>query len=411
MKLNEKLGVPEGINKQASKLYNELIDDLELYQTGDEELPKLSDYSKDGDTSMLIGKYDIQINDLKLDEVPFLLRFYYVEDIPEPELMAASYGNKPGFTKDKDNIKLKQNYKDSFFLLKVVVGKTSTKDSLIYKINRDLKPDTIAHELMHLYDNFKKGKSSVEDTAEYNSYQRGGFPNIISDFLHLLYYMTSIENIVRPSELYQSLLDNMVGKSNFKDFVEQTKMMKNIRKAENFSLSKFKEELESDKQVNKMVKQSIDNGYESVGSVSDDALNLLMINIASGALDSTDGILKSYMSQSSRSVNPLDILFTIIGGVDNEEIRKAEKLANKKFNQILNKYKKYEKDPQKYFEYLEKKLNFVADKMKRKLYKLYDMVKDTTNKGSIINWELHNKINSKNEKIVYTLDFKSFNKK
>ena len=187
--------------------------------------------------------------------------------------------------------------------------------------------------------------------------------------------------------------------------------MKNIRKAENFSLSKFKEELESDKKVNDMVKQSIDNGYESVGSVSDDALNLLMINIASGALDTTDGILKSYMSQSSRSVNPLDILFTIIGGVDNEEMRKAEKLANKKFNQILNKYQKYEKDPQKYFEYLEKKLNFVADKMKRKLYKLYDMVKDTTNKGSIINWELHNKINSKNEKIVYTLDFKSFNKK
>jgi len=85
-----------------------------------------------------------------------------------------------------------------------------------------------------------------------------------------------------------------------------------------------------------------------------------MINIASGALDTTDGILKSYMSQSSRSVNPLDILFTIIGGVDNEEMRKAEKLANKKFNQILNKYQKYEKDPQKYFEYLEKKLNFVA---------------------------------------------------
>ena len=48
--------------------------------------------------------------------------------------------------------------------------------------------------------------------------------------------------------------------------------------------------------------------------------------------------------------------------------------------------------------------------MKRKLYKLYDMVKETTNK-SIINWELHNKINSKNEKMVYTLDFKSFKRK
>lgn len=409
MKLNEKLGVPEGINKQASKLYNELIKDLESYQKGDKGLPNLSDYGDDGDTVMLIGRYDLQINDLKLDEVPFLLRFYYVEDIPEPELMAASYGNKHGFTKDKDNIKLKQNYKDSFFLLKVVVGKTSTKESLMSKIKRDLKPDIIAHELMHLYDNFKKGKSSVEDTAEYNSYQKSGFPPIISDFLHLLYYMTSIENIVRPSELYQSLLDNMVSKSNFKDFVEQTKIMKNIRKAENFSLSKFKEELESDIEVNRMVSQAIDNGYQSVGSVSDDALNLLMINIASGALDTTDSIIKSYVSQSAMSLNPLE-LFALISGNDSKEMREVEKLANKKFNQILSKYQKYEKNPQKYFEYLEKKLNFVADKMKRKLYKLYDMVKDTTNK-SIINWELHNKINSKNEKMVYTLDFKSFKRK
>lgn len=312
---------------------------------------------------------------MKLEKVPFLLRFYYSEDIPEPEIMAASYGNKHGFTKDKDDIKLKQNYKDSFFLLKVVVGKTSTKDSLISKIKRDLKPNTIAHELMHLYDNFKKGKSSIEDTAEYNSYQRGGFPMILSEFLHLLYYMTSIENVVRPSELYQSLLDNMVGKSNFKDFVEQTKIMKNIRKAEKFSLSKFKEELESDKEVNQMVTKAIGDGYESIGSVADDALNLLMINIASGALDSTDNILKSYMSQSARSLDTLDTLFALIGGNESKEMREVEKLANNKFHQILSKYQKYEKNPQKYFEYLEKRLNFVADKMKRKLYKLYDMVK------------------------------------
>lgn len=100
----------------------------------------------------------------------------------------------------------------------------------------------------------------------------------------------------------------------------------------------------------------------------------------------------------------------LYNGNDSKEMREVEKLANKKFNQMLSKYQKYEKNPQKYFEYLEKKLNFVADKMKRKLYKLYDMVKDTTNK-SIINWDLHNKINSKNEKLVYTLDFKSFKRK
>lgn len=56
MKLNEKLGVPKGINKQASKLYDELIKDLESYQKEENDLPKLDDYNHDNSTSMLIGK-------------------------------------------------------------------------------------------------------------------------------------------------------------------------------------------------------------------------------------------------------------------------------------------------------------------------------------------------------------------
>ena len=51
-------------------------------------------------------------------------------------------------------------------------------------------------------------------------------------------------------------------------------------------------------------------------------------------------------------------------------------------------------------------LNFEGNKMYKKLYKLYDMVenKKSTKKGSIINWDLHNKINSKTEKIIYKFD-------
>lgn len=100
---------------------------------------------------------------------------------------------------------------------------------------------------------------------------------------------------------------------------------------------------------------------------------------------------------------PFDIIF------GKGDIKAAEEKANKKFNQILKKYQKYERNPEKYFEYLEKYLNFVGRKTKRKLFKLYDMVEN--DKNSIINWDLHNKINKKNENLVYTLDFKSFKNK
>ena len=71
---------------------------------------------------------------------------------------------------------------------------------------------------------------------------------------------------------------------------------------------------------------------------------------------------------------------------------------------------KYKNNHDKYFDILEKRLNFAGKKMKRKLYKLYDML-DTDKKktGDIFNWELHTKINSKNKKNEsFILDFKSF---
>ena len=43
--LNEKLGVPEGINKQALEIYNFLIDDLKKFDDGNPL--DLSDFYKD----------------------------------------------------------------------------------------------------------------------------------------------------------------------------------------------------------------------------------------------------------------------------------------------------------------------------------------------------------------------------
>jgi hypothetical protein len=51
---------------------------------------------------------------------------------------------------------------------------------------------------------------------------------------------------------------------------------------------------------------------------------------------------------------------------------------------------RFENNPIKFFKYEIKKFNMIADKMIRKIAKLYDMAKDDgqTNE-SIINWELH----------------------
>jgi hypothetical protein len=397
--LNEKLGVPEGINKQALEIYNSLIEDLKKFDNG--KPLDLSDFYKEKFVYSL-GSYDVKISDLKMESVPFKLILHEREHPKNPILFSASYGSNVSFGKDPE---LNYNVKTSHFLINVSVDDKTTKSQIVDVIERDLKPNIIAHELMHFYDKSKLPKDTIEKRAEYVSYQKGGFPPMINDFLHLLYYMTGIENVVRPSELQQMISDNMITKSEFKDFVNSTEMMKNIKRAEKFSLEEFKNELENDKEVIRMVKTSISKGYNSIGSVSDDALNLIVINVSHGALDATKRLLKDYLFSFTRKMNPLESLLR------SSELTKREERANKEFNRILKKYQKYESNPQKYFELLEKNLNFTGNKLKIKLFKLFDMAKEDKKDNSIINWDLHTKITQKSEGLVYTLDFESFKSK
>ena len=397
--LNEKLGVPEGINKQALEIYNFLIEDLKKFDDG--KPLDLSDFYKDKFVYSL-GSYDVKISDLKMESVPFKLILHETEHPKNPIFFSASYGSDVSFG---ENTYLNYNVKTSHFLINVSVDDKTTKKQIVDVIERDLKPNIIAHELMHFYDKSKLPKDTIEKRAEYVSFQRGGFPQMINDFLHLLYYMTGIENVVRPSELQQMISDNMITKSEFKDFVNSTEMMKNIKRAEKFSIEEFKNELENDDEVVKMVKYSISKGYQSIGSISDDALNLIMINISSSALDATERLLKDYLHQFARKMNPFDAIF------GSSELTKREEKANKEFNRILKKYQKYERNPQKYFELIEKNLNFTGNKLKRKLFKLFDMTKEDKKDNSIINWDLHTKITQKSEGLVYTLDFESFKSK
>ena len=57
-----------------------------------------------------------------------------------------------------------------------------------------------------------------------------------------------------------------------------------------------------------------------------------------------------------------------------------------------------DKNYRNFFGNEEKRLNFVADKTIKKLAKLYDMAKDE--KSSIVNWDLHHKINKTAEKTI-----------
>jgi hypothetical protein len=403
MKINEKLGIPEGINKQATDIFNSVISKLGSI--------KIPDYKNNEDGVFIhLDSYDLNFKDLNIEGVPFNIKLDYYDHLEKPVLIGASYGNAPSFFDRGGQIRVKQEIKDSQFLLNLAVGDNLTPTDIEEAIIKDLTPAIIAHEIMHLYDSYKKGSSTIRSLSQYSSYRKSGFPTIISNFLHLLYYTTSIENTVRPSELYQILLDEGVTKKEFVSFLNQSNIIKTIDKAKNFSLDNFKTELDMDESVIEMVQDAISRGYDSIGTIAEDALNILFINISGGSMEMAGDIIRSYIKEKVIK-NPSALLFGLLGLSDSEDLSKHQELANSNFENIIKDYRKYENNPIGFFVNIQKKLNFVGDKMKRKLFKLYDMVPDALNKSeSIINWEMYTKLHS-DSKIHLTIDFSKFKSK
>lgn len=403
MRLNEKLGVPDGIIKQAEKLYSELMVDLEKMKSNGEEIPTLDEDSEE--FVILIGKYDLKIKDLDLRDVPFILNIGYYQGIEKPILVSASYGSEPKYSYKDGKITSRNSRKSTLLSATIAVSDDQSKESIVDTVKSDLKANIIAHELMHIYDSHKNRSKSIEDMADYVSYKSGrSFPKLISEFFYLLYYTTSIENTVRPSEMYHQMLISGVTKSDFKEFISENDIMKTLTKAEEFSLDKFKEELNNNSDVDLFINLVAKDGYKRIGDNAEDSMNLIMINLLNSKFDTLHTIMNKYIDDS---VGHFPIFMGLITG-DDDKVRLESERAEAVFAKIASKSKKYENDTESYFKSIEKNFNIVGNRVKRKLYKLYDLLENK--KDDIIDWDLHMKINAKkNKNESFILDFKKFN--
>lgn len=389
--INEKLGVPQGIIEESNRIFKRIISKISS-SIKEGPIKKQFDF-KNNSYSLNLFSIDIEISDATFDSVDFYINFYYTNRVNDIEFIGASFNSDFDVHSNVDKFYIKKNKNDLSISINIAISDKANKESLLSLIKNKISSSVIAHEIKHLYDGSKNKTESIEKRSVYTAFQNTPFPKVISEFLHLLYYTTSIENSVRPSELYANILNNDVTKSNFIDFMRDQEVIKMMKKAKNFSMNEFKSKLEKDREVIEIVRDARNSpDYESVGSVSDDMLNILFINLSNNIIGFVEKLLKLYTIKNYPHF--------FISNINDENV-------NKQFNNIVFKYKNYSNNINKYFRELEKMLNFVGNKMMKKLYKLYDMVSENK---SIHNWELHNELLSDNE-LVYTIDFKSFNKK
>ncbi len=377
MKLFERLGVPDNLENVASEIYDTIIHKLKNIEI---RIPNIRENRGD---LIELGRFDFTLGDVEFKGISFNLELVYNESVEKSELIKLSH-NVSGTSAElwKDTIKI--NPGENSLSATIIIGDGATRESII-SASSGIKKNLIAHELGHLYNKYKKGHTTMAEQSEYESYALGRLPEKLQKLTALLYYFSEAELVVRPSELYVELIDKGVTRGDFIKFIESSEMMRVVNDGINFNYEEFKSELDSDPEVEIFIKEAEKalNWKREEGNV----VKLLMTSISAKALSSINKFINYYIHHGSTN-----IIDRLVNGL----IRSRQ--AGELFTKSLDKYQKWNKNPDKYFKMMEKRINYNASKVKRKLYKLYDLLPES--ESAIKNWDLHTKISSKNEKNI-----------
>jgi hypothetical protein len=375
--INEVLGVPSGVLDSSEKLYGII----------GKKLSKIIDLS-DEEWEMEF-RTNLEILDFNIKKIDLTIKFVETDMLDKVAVASMAFGNQSKFS-------------DTKFVLINVIDPTrislsitfagperSTEQDMIncFKETKNDFISSLAHELTHAVNFFKKGRSSVKSIASYAGYQRTSFPfKPIQDFLHYLYFIHSIENIVRPSEVASLMKSENIDKEKFYDFLLNNTTYKMLQSINNFSYINMREELKRDyKNVKEFLKQ-IDVDVKPLKTKDDlvtELLRIVYINLVNNSVKTVQSMMTNNFLESFL-------------GFQGEK--------NKFFDKMIKFFSRFDKNPEEFYLYEEKNFKYVSEKMMKKLIKLYDLAK--TNPSSIKNWELHHKINRTGEQFETELMFK-----
>jgi len=349
----EKMGVPSNIVESATNLFDVILNSFR----------DNSDYELEPDSGSNELRLDanlnvnIVINELQFDEVNFKISFVFNNNFTDIKtthwgvMVPPSGQSEYAILFDYDSIR------NMILQVNFLTPYTSTFGDLADYIESDRTKTigVLSHELKHIYDKYKFGKEFISDIADYATFAnvRTGFPPI-DEFIYFIYVIAKAENLVRPAEIAGQLETLGIYKSEFKEFIESTSIYKDLIKIKRFKFQKLKDELMNDMPL---IRQAFGNIPES--ETDDDVLNVVL-NIT------TDSIIESQVEKIKDILDLENTIKIITGKIRQADVDYYKKYVNKRY---------FEKS-EDFFLYWEKKLNFEAEKMLKKISKLFDMCKD-----------------------------------
>ena len=386
--INEALGVPENILDAADMLYDIVERDIK-------SIDRIQDrYEFDGDIEfelgdkkkVMIDSYELKVNIEEMEDQEGVL-----------DIISMGMGGSFGFNR---NVYMKETEPSTTLELTITfaVGENWEPEGLIKKMEeeRDEHVSSLAHEIKHKYDKQSKQFGLMGPDAEYQATQRRGnfgIPAIDRIFYRYMYYIHAIENLVRPTEVAYSMKRKNITKSQFKEFLENNRVYRELVEIKNFTFDDFISQLkEQEERLDKLIEHiDEDPSNMTVDEKINRVLEVAYIDLVNNRMELFTFMTEHAMDDFLKFGAQLGMLPP---GAE-EKLKGLEK-TNEVRQKFMNYVMKYEKNPTKFFENEIENFQYVANKMIKKISKLFAMAKDDEPVSeSIINWELHQKLMEK----------------
>jgi hypothetical protein len=373
--ITEALGVPDYILDAAEMLYDVVEQDIKSIDSIEDE------YEFDGDIEFELGdKKKVKIDSYELKVSIEKIRgggFAFNRDVYMKE-------TEPSTTLDLS--------------ITFAVGENWEPEGLIRKMEeeRDEHVASLAHEIKHKYDKQSKKFGLIGPDALYQATQRRGnfgIPVLDGVFFRFMYYIHGIENLVRPVEVASSMRSKNITKSQFREFIENSRVYRELVQIKNFTFEDFINQLKgSEDRLDALLKHiGEDPSNMSIDQKIDRVLEVAYIDLVNNRMEMFVRMTEHHMDDMLRFGAQLGVLPSRLDkGV--EKLKKTDEIRQKFLKYVM----KYEKNPTKFFEDEIENFQYIANKMIKKISKVYALAKDDEQVSeSILNWDLHQQIMEK----------------
>lgn len=353
--MGEALGVPEGILDAGEEIYDLIVQELDDF-SGDIE--DLNDDGFEINHEFTIGGHTFNRAEVKFD----------IEEHPE-----AKNADMGGMSSENES-----ELDDRFVLRsvrdpqKVIIGfkfyiepgKGVEEITNYLKKYRNEDVPSLSHELKHAFRDVKQKGDTLSSRASYMANQSlrdmFGFIPEMRDFAFNSYFIHSVENVVRPTEMASEMRMNNVSRKEFLKFFLNTEIIQRLKTIQNFSYDGLKEQLLSDENIDSIKKlfDAIDDDYE--GKTDEEIVGRFLRLYLVNATNKKNELVNQFLTSSFA-----EMMYGLKGDKD------------KFFRKYVAQTTKFGDDYDAYFRNEEQYFHRVATMMFKKLAKLYAMAKNT----------------------------------